>query len=131
MFNLTVSCLVSDAHSGGPELRRSRRLLRSGLASAAVRVALLAAGPALAGPAEIDATYKDVEQTLGSVPSFLRQVSKAALPGAWAEVKALQFSGETAASTRHWSTIFHGMQVDFETFRKELGGDAQAVKPAR
>ncbi len=27
-----------------------------------------------------------------------------------------------AALTRHWSTIFNGMQVDFDTFKKELGG---------
>lgn len=27
-----------------------------------------------------------------------------------------------AATTRHWSTIFNGYQIDFETFKKELGG---------
>jgi AhpD family alkylhydroperoxidase len=27
-----------------------------------------------------------------------------------------------AAQTRAWSTIFHGMQVDFESFKAELGG---------
>ena len=27
-----------------------------------------------------------------------------------------------AGLTRNWSTIFNGMQVDFETFKKELGG---------
>ncbi|MER8696803.1 carboxymuconolactone decarboxylase family protein [Mesorhizobium opportunistum] len=27
-----------------------------------------------------------------------------------------------SALTRHWSTIFNGMQVDFETFKKEMGG---------
>jgi len=27
-----------------------------------------------------------------------------------------------AGSTRNWSTIFNGMQIDFETFKKELGG---------
>jgi len=27
-----------------------------------------------------------------------------------------------AALTRHWSTIFNGMQVDFDTFKKEMGG---------
>lgn len=27
-----------------------------------------------------------------------------------------------AGLTRNWSTIFHGMQVDMATFRKELGG---------
>ncbi|RVC48193.1 carboxymuconolactone decarboxylase family protein, partial [Mesorhizobium sp. M4B.F.Ca.ET.088.02.2.1] len=24
---------------------------------------------------------------------------------------------------RHWSTIFNGMQVDFEQFKKEMGGE--------
>ena len=36
-----------------------------------------------------------------------------------------------AALSRHWSTIFNGMQVDFETFKKDLGGDAQAAAPAK
>jgi AhpD family alkylhydroperoxidase len=27
-----------------------------------------------------------------------------------------------AALSRHWSTIFNGNQVDFETFKKEMGG---------
>lgn len=28
-----------------------------------------------------------------------------------------------AALTRHWSTIFNGYQIDFETFKRELGGE--------
>ncbi|TIO14395.1 MAG: carboxymuconolactone decarboxylase family protein, partial [Mesorhizobium sp.] len=28
-----------------------------------------------------------------------------------------------AALTRHWSTIFNGMQVDFAQFKKEMGGE--------
>nr|WP_280952187.1 carboxymuconolactone decarboxylase family protein [Mesorhizobium sp. WSM3868] len=28
-----------------------------------------------------------------------------------------------AALTRHWSTIFYGMQVDFAQFKKEMGGE--------
>jgi hypothetical protein len=27
-----------------------------------------------------------------------------------------------AALTRHWSTIFNGLQVDFEQFKKDMGG---------
>ncbi len=27
-----------------------------------------------------------------------------------------------AALTRHWSTILNGLQIDFEAFRKEVGG---------
>jgi len=28
-----------------------------------------------------------------------------------------------AALTRHWSTVLHGMQIDFEEFRKEFAGN--------
>ncbi|RUW95844.1 carboxymuconolactone decarboxylase family protein [Mesorhizobium sp. M2A.F.Ca.ET.037.01.1.1] len=107
---------------------------------------------------------------MGGVPSFVKQFPKAGLPGAWAEVKAIELSDKTAltpkekslislavaaqipcsyciwsdtenarhagatdqeiqeavamaALTRHWSTIFNGMQVDFDQFKKEMGGE--------
>jgi AhpD family alkylhydroperoxidase len=28
-----------------------------------------------------------------------------------------------AALTRHWSTIFNGYQIDFDTYKRELGGE--------
>jgi hypothetical protein len=28
-----------------------------------------------------------------------------------------------SALTRHWSTVFNGMQVDFDTFKKEMAGE--------
>lgn len=31
-----------------------------------------------------------------------------------------------AGLTRHWSTFFNGMQIDLNTFKKELGGDVAA-----
>lgn len=27
-----------------------------------------------------------------------------------------------AALTRHWSTLFNGLQVEFDTFKQDLGG---------
>lgn len=142
------------------------------LVSAVAALVWTAAPPnaAAAQPsAEPAATYQDIEQTLGKVPGFIHQFPKAALPGAWNEIKALQFSDDTAlpakykalislavsaqipcsyciwedtqtakqagaseqeiqeavaisASSRHWSTIFHGVQIDFESFKKDLGG---------
>jgi AhpD family alkylhydroperoxidase len=123
---------------------------------------------------DYDATIEDIETTFGSVPSFIRQIPRAALPGAWAELKALQFSesvldaktkaligvavsaqipcnycvwadtntakqaGATdeeiaeavgvAAVTRQWSTYLNGLQVDFETFKSELGGEGTAMQ---
>ncbi|TPN79577.1 carboxymuconolactone decarboxylase family protein [Mesorhizobium sp. CU2] len=118
---------------------------------------------------DYDAAVKDIQATMGGVPSFVKQFPKAGLPGAWAEVKAIELSDKTAlppkvkslislavaaqipcsyciwsdtenakragatdeeiqeavamaALTRHWSTIFNGMQVDFDTFKKEMGG---------
>lgn len=168
---------VSDTRTGRYGLRGPRCVLAA-FVQAAVCATLLASGPAGAGQAEVDAVLKDVEQTLGSVPGFLHHVSKAALPGAWAELKALQLSNQTAlppkvkalislavsaqipcsycvwedtegarragatedeieeavaiaASTRHWSTIFNGMQIDLATFKRDLGGDAQAATPAK
>ena len=50
----------------------------------------------------------------------------------WMDTNAARAAGATdqeiaeavavAAQTRAWSTIFHGMQVDFESFKAELGG---------
>ncbi|BCM18818.1 hypothetical protein MJ8_25900 [Mesorhizobium sp. J8] len=127
------------------------------------------ATPLLARADDYDAALKDIQSTMGGVPSFVKQFPKAGLPGAWAEVKAIELSDKTAltpkekslislavaaqipcsyciwsdtenakhagatdeeiqeavamaALTRHWSTIFNGMQVDFETFKKEMGG---------
>ncbi|WP_136620760.1 MULTISPECIES: carboxymuconolactone decarboxylase family protein [Mesorhizobium] len=178
MFTFAVPHLGSNVHHRKFGFRRPCRFFQIAFASTAICATLLPSGSGWAGQAEVDATYKDVEQTLGSVPSFLHQVSKTALPGAWAEVKALQFSDDTAlppkvkalislavsaqipcqyciwedtesakragatedeiaeavaiaALSRHWSTIFNGMQVDFETFKRDLGGDAQAAAPAK
>lgn len=172
MFNFPGHDFLSSAP------RETRRVFRGAFASAVLCAGLFASAPALAGSAGAEATYKDIEQTLGKVPSFLRRFPKAALPGAWAEVKALQFSNDTAlppkvkalislavsaqipcqycvwadtecakragatedeiaeaiamaALTRHWSTVFNGMQIDFETFKKDLGGDAPAAPAAK
>jgi AhpD family alkylhydroperoxidase len=51
----------------------------------------------------------------------------------WSDTNAAKAAGATdeeiaeavgmAALTRHWSTIFHGLQLDFATFKQELGGE--------
>ncbi|TIT87509.1 MAG: carboxymuconolactone decarboxylase family protein, partial [Mesorhizobium sp.] len=126
------------------------------LAAACVLTLTLASAPAQAD--DYDAAIKDIQSTMGGVPSFVKQFPKAGLPGAWAEVKAIELSDKTAlppkvkslislavaaqipcnyciwsdtqdakragatdeeiqeavamaAITRHWSTIFNGMQV--------------------
>ena len=37
-------------------------------------------------------------------------------------VSRVQAAVAMAGLTRHWSTFFNGMQLDFEQFKKELGG---------
>jgi AhpD family alkylhydroperoxidase len=120
------------------------------------------------------ATYAEIERTLGSVPAFVKQFPKAGIAGAWAELRDLEFSDQTAltpkmkalislavaaqipchycvwadtqgarragatedeiaeavamsALTRHWSTVFNGLQIDFEQFKKDFGGDVAPV----
>ncbi|MBZ9795915.1 carboxymuconolactone decarboxylase family protein [Mesorhizobium sp. ES1-4] len=135
----------------------------------AAAACVLSLGTAPAHADDYDATLKDIQSTMGGVPSFVKQFPKTGLPGAWAEVKAIELSDKTAlppkvkslislavaaqipctyciwsdtqdakragatdeeiqeavamaALTRHWSTIFNGMQVDFNTFKTEMGG---------
>ena len=45
---------------------------------------------------EAQATYADIEKTLGSVPSFLRMVPSEGIAGAWGEMKSVQLSDKTA-----------------------------------
>ena len=115
-------------------------------------------------------TYKEIEATLGVVPSHMKAYPQSAIAGAWAMTKGLLLSennalepkvkslinlavaaqipcqyciwletkfarqqGATdaevaeavaqAAYVRHWSTVINGMQIDFETFKAEFGGD--------
>jgi len=67
---------------------------------------LLAFSPFAAAAAEpqpnpqAEATYKDVQDTLGSVPTFIKLFPKESVAGAWAEMKALQLSKSTALDGR-------------------------------
>ncbi|ODT06798.1 MAG: alkylhydroperoxidase [Mesorhizobium sp. SCN 65-20] len=163
MFAYAASALAS--------LRRNSTVLAGAIACSAS----LAFIPVAAHADDYDATLKDIQKSMGSVPSFLKQFPKAGLPGAWSELKNIEFSDKTAlppktkalislavaaqipcsyciwadtqgakqagatdeeiqeavamaALTRHWSTIFNGMQVDLETFKKELGAEMSAAK---
>jgi len=41
------------------------------------------------------ATYRDIEQTLGSVPGFFKQFPESGIAGAWAEFKSVQLNPKT------------------------------------
>jgi AhpD family alkylhydroperoxidase len=42
------------------------------------------------------ATYRDIEQTLGSVPTFFKMFPESGIAGAWAEFKSVQLNPKTA-----------------------------------
>jgi AhpD family alkylhydroperoxidase len=143
--------------------------VRAGIVIALVATATAAPGAAFAADAAMtpEAAMKDVEATMGGVPGFIKALPPAALPGAWAELKAIELSPDTALSAkekslislavaaqipcqyciyadthsarqagatdeeiaeavtmaalaRHWSTIFNGLQIDFDQFKKEF-----------
>lgn len=73
------------------------------LSAAAACVLSLASAPAHAD--DYDATLKDIQSTMGGVPSFVKQFPKTGLPGAWAEVKAIELSDKTALPPKVKSLI--------------------------
>ena len=54
------------------------------------------AGPASAGDEVSSATFKDIEQTFGFVPTFMKQLPNAGFSGSWQQLKELEFSEGTA-----------------------------------
>lgn len=76
--------------------------------TALVAAALMLATP-IAPTTAADMTYedalKDVEATLGSVPTFIRQMPKAGFAGAWLQLKGLEFSGDTALPAKYKALI--------------------------
>jgi AhpD family alkylhydroperoxidase len=138
------------------------------LSATLVAGAAFLSGPAVAGDDPVAAATKDIEQTFGFVPTFMKQMPKAGYAGAWQQLKDLEFSENTAlpakvkaliglavvsqipcqyciwadaagarqagatdeeigeavaiaATERYWSTMLNGLQVDLDTFKKELG----------
>lgn len=64
------------------------------LAASAAFVLALAVAPA-AQAQDAAATYRDIEQTLGSVPTFFKVFPESSIAGAWAEFKTLQLNPKT------------------------------------
>ena len=51
---------------------------------------------ASAQDASAQATYRDIEQTLGSVPTFFKMFPESGIAAAWAEFKSVQLNPKTA-----------------------------------
>jgi AhpD family alkylhydroperoxidase len=65
------------------------------VATAAALGALSLGQPAAAQDAQAQAVYRDIEQTLGSLPGFFKQLPDTAVAGAWTEMKAFQLNPKT------------------------------------
>jgi AhpD family alkylhydroperoxidase len=78
---------------------------------AAVGALTLATGltPAVAEEGAYDAALADVEQTLGMVPTFMRQLPQAGFAGAWQQLKELELSEDTALPAKVKSLIALGV----------------------
>src|SRR5260370_33623266 len=94
----TLNALVVNhrgAHSMENNMRKATRLL----VSLATAVAIGTIGGSLqvasAQDSSAQTTYRDIEQTLGSVPGFFKQFPEAGIAGAWAEFKSVQLNAKT------------------------------------
>jgi AhpD family alkylhydroperoxidase len=76
-------------------MRNSTPHLLTLVTAAALGALTALAQPASAQETQSQATYRDIEQTLGSVPSFFRQLPATAIAGAWSEMKAFQLNPDT------------------------------------
>ena len=56
----------------------------------------IATVPAQAEEGSAEATYKDIEQTLGQVPTMFKAFPEVGIAGAWAEFKSVQLNPSTA-----------------------------------
>jgi AhpD family alkylhydroperoxidase len=77
-------------------MRKSTGIAFRVAAAAGLGTATLLA-PQMAGAedAPAQATYRDIEQTLGSVPGFFKAFPESGIAGAWAELKSVQLNPKT------------------------------------
>jgi AhpD family alkylhydroperoxidase len=68
--------------------------------AAATLVLGASAVAAASDEASYQAALKDIESTLGSVPTFFTQMPKAGFAGAWQQLKDLEFNEHTALSPK-------------------------------
>jgi AhpD family alkylhydroperoxidase len=86
-------------------------MLQSFAAAGLAAAILLSPGATSAedASATTDATLQDIEKTFGFVPGFVRAVPPGALPGAWAELKAIELGENTALSAKEKALIAIGV----------------------
>jgi AhpD family alkylhydroperoxidase len=145
-------------------------MIKTRLLLALAATITLSVSSGFAAEPSAEAAYKDIEATLGGVPSHFKGYPQSAVAGAWEMTKGLLFDpsntlepkvksliglavaaqipcqyciwletkfakaqGATdaevseavaqAAYIRMWSTVINGLQIDFDTFKAEFGGE--------
>jgi len=63
-------------------------------------IGFASATSASAQDAGAQAAYRDIEQTLGSVPTFFKMFPESGIAGAWAEFKSVQLNPKTALDNK-------------------------------
>jgi AhpD family alkylhydroperoxidase len=83
-----------------PRTRRStmRHSITKLIILSVAALSVLAAFARPAAAQDSQATYRDIEQTLGSVPSFFKLFPEVGIAGAWGEFKSLQLNPDTKLS---------------------------------
>ncbi|MBX6426493.1 MAG: carboxymuconolactone decarboxylase family protein [Variibacter sp.] len=76
-------------------MRKPNRLTAILAASLGLGAAALLSPDARAQDGSAQATYRDIEQTLGLVPGFFKALPETAVSGAWAEFKSIQLNPKT------------------------------------
>jgi AhpD family alkylhydroperoxidase len=77
------------------DMRRSKKILVAVVTAVSLCTIGAIAPVALADDTSAQATYRDIEKTLGMVPGFFKQFPAAGIAGAWAEFKAVQLNPNT------------------------------------
>jgi AhpD family alkylhydroperoxidase len=77
------------------KMRKSTGLLIVAVAAVSIGAISAIAPVASAEDSSAQATYRDIEKTLGIVPGFFKQFPEIGIAGAWAEFKAVQLNPNT------------------------------------
>jgi AhpD family alkylhydroperoxidase len=72
-----------------------RTLRIAAMCGALAVIATAVPGSAQDGKATAEATYQDINQTLGLVPGFFKEFPQSGIAGAWAEFKGVQLNPNT------------------------------------
>ena len=86
-------------------IRRALPVLGAIALAGAIGVAATAATPTAPVDPSAQATYRDIEATLGFVPQFFKALPEAGIAGAWNEFKTVQLDPHTALSNKEKQLI--------------------------